>query len=55
MRNWLATAAFEGFGRASGLLKKTLGLAALLGVPPATRRCYIPSLGEATERIPSLV
>src|SRR5580693_2576462 len=56
MRNWLATAAFEGFGRASGLLKKTLGLAALLGAG-AVRAVAQPAEGaggEASLKLPDL-
>jgi K(+)-stimulated pyrophosphate-energized sodium pump len=60
MRNWLATAAFDGCRAASGLLqktwKKTLGLAALVGVG-AARALAQPggeAGGEAGLKLPDL-
>ena len=57
MRTWLATAAFEGCGVASGLLKKILGVAALVGVG-AARAVAQPggegAGGEASLKLPDL-
>jgi K(+)-stimulated pyrophosphate-energized sodium pump len=57
MRTWLATAAFEGCGVASGLLKKILGMAALVGTG-AARAVAQPggegAGGEASLKLPDL-
>src|ERR1039458_5345048 len=57
MGNWLATAAFEGCRAASGLVKKTLGLAALVGAG-AVRALAQPggegASGEASLKLPDL-
>jgi K(+)-stimulated pyrophosphate-energized sodium pump len=57
MRTWLATAAFEGCRAASGLVKKILGLAALVGVG-AARALAQPggeaAGGEASLKLPDL-
>jgi K(+)-stimulated pyrophosphate-energized sodium pump len=56
MRTWLATAAFEGCRAASGFLKKTLGLVAVLGVG-AGRALAQPAGeagGEAALKLPDL-
>ena len=57
MRTWLASGAFEGCRAACGILKKTLGLAALVGVG-AARALAQPSGeaagGEASLKLPDL-
>jgi K(+)-stimulated pyrophosphate-energized sodium pump len=62
MRTWLATAALQGCRGASGLVKKTLGLAALVGLG-AVRALAQPALaqpggeaagGEASLKLPDL-
>ncbi len=55
MRNWLTRAAFDGCRAASGLWKKTLGLAALVGVG-AVRAAAQPAEagGEAALKLPDL-
>src|SRR5271166_4099578 len=57
MRNWLASAAFEGCRAASGMVKKTLGLVALVGVG-AVRALAQPggeaAGGEASLKLPDL-
>src|ERR1700693_2154414 len=45
MRTWLARAAFEGCRGASGMVKKILGLAALVGLG-AARAWAQPALGQ---------
>ena len=62
MRTWLATAAFEGCRAASGLVKKTLGLAALVGLgaagawaqPALAQPGGEPAGGEASLKLPDL-
>jgi K(+)-stimulated pyrophosphate-energized sodium pump len=57
MRNWLARAAFEGCRAASGIVKKALGLAALVGVGAAGAWAQSggePAGGEASLKLPDL-
>jgi K(+)-stimulated pyrophosphate-energized sodium pump len=57
MRTWLATAAFEGCRAASGLLKKGLGLAALVALSAAGAWAQPggePAGGEASLKLPDL-
>jgi len=62
MRTWLATAALEGCRAASGLVKKTLGLAALMGLgaagawaqPALAQPGGEPAGGEASLKLPEL-
>jgi K(+)-stimulated pyrophosphate-energized sodium pump len=57
MRTWLATAAFEGCRAASGIVKKTLGLAALVGVSAVRALAQAggePAGGEASLKLPDL-
>jgi K(+)-stimulated pyrophosphate-energized sodium pump len=54
MRNWLATAAFEGCRAATGFLKKTFALAALLTVGAATALAQPEPGGEASLKLPDL-
>ena len=57
MRTWLATAAFEGCRAASGLVKKTLGVAGLMGLGVARAWAQPggePVGGEASLKLPDL-
>ncbi len=54
MRTWLATAAFQGSRVVSGLLKKTLALAALLTLGASTAFAQPEAGGEASLKLPDL-
>ena len=57
MRTWLATAALQGCRAASGLVRKTLGLAALVGLGAAGAWAQPegePAGGEASLKLPEL-
>ncbi|MGA9760207.1 MAG: sodium/proton-translocating pyrophosphatase, partial [Candidatus Sulfotelmatobacter sp.] len=54
MRTWLATAAFQGSRVVSGLLRKTLALAALLTLGASTAFAQPEAGGEASLKLPDL-